>query len=169
MKQKHTMHHSTIVDADPDTVWAEVRDPMKLVEIVSGDAVRNVGWAEGGTLERVPSRYDFTLVFCEGLVEQEVAGRNEVKRSSTYRAVAPTMGVDGYLATIRVRPITNDPDRSYFEWSRELAIADDADREVVDSIIAMMENQTDAVRDFFAPPKHRPTKPQSTKPQSTRR
>jgi hypothetical protein len=147
------MHHSTILDADPDTVWAEVRDPMKLVKIVSGPAVKNVSWTEGGALERVPSRYDFTLAFNEGLVRQEVAGRNEVERSSTYRAIAPTMGISNYAATIRVRPITNDPDRSYFEWSRELAITDDADPEIVNSVIAMMENQTNSVRDHFAPPK----------------
>ncbi|WP_151479970.1 SRPBCC family protein [Streptomyces albicerus] len=153
IQRKHTMHHSTILDADPDTVWAEVRDPMKLVKIVSGPAVKNVSWTEGGALERVPSRYDFTLAFNEGLVQQEVAGRNEVERSSTYRAIAPTMGISNYAATIRVRPITNDPDRSYFEWSRELAITDDADPEVVHSVIAMMENQTNSVRDHFAPPK----------------
>lgn len=153
IQRKHTMHHSTIVEADPDTVWAEVRDALNLVKIVSGDAVKNVCWAEGGATERVPSRYDFTLVFCDGLVQQEVAGRNELERSQTYRAVAPTTGVDGYVATIRVRPITNDPDRSFFEWSRELTIAPDADPEVVESIIVMMENQTNSVRDYFASPK----------------
>ncbi|MBO8198446.1 SRPBCC family protein [Streptomyces smyrnaeus] len=150
IKRKHTMYHSTIVDADPDTVWAEVRDPMKVVKIVSGAAAKNVHWAEGGAPERVPSRYDFTLAFCDGLVQQEVAGRNEMERSSTYRAVAPATGVSGYVATIRVRPITNERDRSYFEWSRELTIADDADPEVVERIIGMMENQADSVRDHFA-------------------
>ncbi|MFF3343700.1 SRPBCC family protein [Streptomyces flavidovirens] len=150
IQRKHTMYHSTIVDADPDTVWAVVRDALKVVAIVSGDAVKDVCWAEGGAVERVPSRYDFTLVFNDGLVQQEVAGRNEVERSQTYRAVAPATGVDGYVATIRVRPITNDPGRSFFEWSRELTIADDADTEVVETIIAMMAKQADSIRDYFA-------------------
>ncbi|GAA3105156.1 SRPBCC family protein [Streptomyces echinatus] len=153
IQRKHTMYHSTILDAGPDSVWSEVRDPMKVVRIVSGPAVKNVHWADGGSLEKVPSRYDFTLVFNEGLVQQEIAGRDEVERSSTYRAVAPATGVDGYAATIRVRPITNDPHRSFFEWSRELTIAEDADPGVVEAIIAMMEKQTDAVRDHFALPK----------------
>jgi hypothetical protein len=150
IQRKHTMHHSTIVDAAPDTVWAEVRDPMKLVTIVSGPAVKDVTYADGGAPERVPARYDFTLVFNEGLVQQEVAGRNEVDRSQTYRAVAPATGVDAYLATIQVRPITNDPHRCYFEWSRELTIAEDAEPEEVEAIITMMAKQTDAVRDHFA-------------------
>ncbi|MCM6778865.1 SRPBCC family protein [Nocardia sp. CDC159] len=154
IQRKHTMHHSTIVDADPDTVWAVVRDAMQVVRIVSGHAARDVSWTEGGAVERVPARYDFTLVFNDGLVQQEVAGRDEVRRSQTYRAVAPTMGVTAYLATIRVRTITNDPNRSFFEWSRELTIAEDADPEVIEAIIAMMAKQTDAVRDHFAASGH---------------
>lgn len=150
INRKHTMYDSTILDADPDAVWSVVRDPMQVVKIVSGPAVKNVGWAEGGSADRVPARYDFTLVFNEGLVQQEVAGRNEVDRCSTYRAVAPTMGIDSYAATIRVRPITNEPGRSFFGWSRELVIADDADPDVVEAIITMMAKQTDSVRDHFA-------------------
>ncbi|MEU8890319.1 SRPBCC family protein [Streptomyces sp. NPDC048442] len=150
IQRKHTMYHSTVVDAGPDAVWAEVRDALNLVKIVSGDAVRDVCWAEGGSAERVPARYDFTLVFCDGLVQQEIAGRDEVERSQTYRAVAPTTGVDAYVATIRVRTITNDPERSFFDWTRELTIAEDADPEVVEGIIAMMAHQTDSVRDHFA-------------------
>ncbi|MCC5479824.1 SRPBCC family protein [Streptomyces barringtoniae] len=153
IKRKHTMYHSTVVDADPDVVWSVVRDPMQVVRIVSGPAVKDVGWAEGGSADRVPARYDFTLVFNEGLVQQEVAGRNEVDRSSTYRAVAPTMGIDSYAATIRVRPITNEPGRSFFDWSRELVIADDAEPDVVEAIVAMMAKQTDSVRDHFAAPR----------------
>jgi len=152
IQRKHTMYHSTVVDADPDSVWAVVRDALEVVGIVSGDGAKNVGWAEVGAVERVPSRYDFTLVFNDGLVQQEVAGRNEVERSQTYRAVAPTMGVDHYVATIQVRPITSDPSRSFFDWTRELTIAEDADREVVETIIALMEKQTDAIRDHFAAP-----------------
>ncbi|MCM2410616.1 MULTISPECIES: SRPBCC family protein [unclassified Streptomyces] len=150
IQRKHTMYDSTVIDADPDSVWAVVRDALKVVEIVSGDGVKDVGWAEGGTAERVPSRYDFTLVFNDGLVQQEVAGRNEVERSQTYRAVAPATGVDGYVATIRIREISNDPGRCFFEWSRELTIAEDADTEVVETIISLMAKQADSMRDHFA-------------------
>ncbi|MBF6333030.1 SRPBCC family protein [Nocardia transvalensis] len=150
IQRKHTMYHSTIVDADPDTVWAVVRDALKVVSIVSGPAATDVHWVDGGAPERVPSLYNFTLAFSGGLVQQEVAGRNEVERSQTYRSIEPTMGVDAYLATIRVRPITNDPNRCFFDWTRELTIADDADTDVVETIIAMMAKQTDSIRDHFA-------------------
>jgi hypothetical protein len=150
IQRKHTMYHSTVIDADPDTVWAVVRDAMQVVQIVSRPNAKNVHWADGGTVEKVPARYDFTLAFNEGLIQQEVAGRNEVDKSQTYRAIAPTMGVNSYEATIRVRPITNDPGRSFFDWSRTLEIADDADPQTIEAIIGMMEKQTDTVRDHFA-------------------
>ncbi|MEU8900473.1 SRPBCC family protein [Nocardia sp. NPDC048505] len=150
IQRKHTMYHSTVVDADPDTVWAVVRDALQVVSIVSGSAAKHVHWVEGGGPDRVPAPYNFTLVFSDGLVQQEVAGRNEVERSQTYRSLTPTMGVDAYHATIRVRPITNDPLRSFFDWTRELTIAEDADPGVVTTIIDLMAKQTDSVRDHFA-------------------
>ncbi|WP_329384278.1 SRPBCC family protein [Streptomyces sp. NBC_01351] len=150
IQRKHTMYDSTIIDATPDAVWAVVRDALKVVAIVSGDGAKNVGWAEGGSAERVPARYDFTLAFNDGLVQQEVAGRDEVLRSQSYRAIAPATGVDAYVATIRIREITNDPSRCFFDWTRELTIAEDADTEVVETIISLMAKQADSMRDHFA-------------------
>ncbi|WP_419992659.1 SRPBCC family protein [Streptomyces boninensis] len=150
LQRKHTMYHSTIIDAAPDEVWAVVRDALKVVSIVSGPGVKDVCWAEGGAVEKVPARYDFTMVFNDGLVQQEIAGRDEVNRAQTYRAIAPATGVDGYVATIRIREITNEPGRCFFDWSRELTIAPDADDEVVETIVSMMSKQADLMRDYFA-------------------
>ncbi|WP_040812742.1 SRPBCC family protein [Nocardia concava] len=150
IQRKHTMYHSSVVDADPDTVWTTVRDALRLVSIVSGPAAKDVHWVGDGGPERVPSLYNFTLVFSDGLVQQEVCGRDEEKRLQSYRSIEPTMGVQRYLGTIRVRPITNDPNRCFFDWTRELTIAADADTEVVETIIDMMAKQVDSVRDHFA-------------------
>ncbi|GHH52571.1 SRPBCC family protein [Streptomyces candidus] len=153
IQRKHTMYHSTVLDADPDTVWATIRDAMKILEIVSPgdmDVHRDVSWVEGGSVESVPGRYDFRLTLSGKVVQQEIAARDEINRTQSYRAVAPTSGVAGYEATIRVFPITNDPARSFFDWSRILEIAEDADLKVVEGIIGIMEKQTDAVRDHFA-------------------
>lgn len=153
IQRKHTMHHSTILEADPDTVWATVRDAMQILAIVSPgdlDIHTDVSWVEGGSVDTVPARYDFKLTLNGGLVQQEIAARDEIKKRQSYRAIAPTSGVASYEATIRVRHITNDPSRSFFEWSRILEIAEDADLNVVERIIDVMEKQTDAVRDHFA-------------------
>ncbi|MET9365736.1 SRPBCC family protein [Streptomyces sp. NPDC006632] len=153
IQRKHTMYHSTILDADPDTVWATVRDAMQILDIVSPgdlDIHRDVTWTEGGSVDTVPARYDFKLTLNGRLVQQEIAARDEINRTQSYRAVAPTSGVARYEATIRVFAITNDPNRSFFDWSRVLDIAEDADEKVVEAIIDVMEKQTDAVRDHFA-------------------
>ncbi|MFE4872016.1 SRPBCC family protein [Streptomyces sp. NPDC056682] len=153
IQRKHTMYHSTILEADPDTVWATVRDAMQILDIVSPgdlDIHRDVTWTEGGSVETVPARYDFKLTLNGRLVQQEIAARDEINKTQSYRAIAPTSGVASYEATIRVHAITNDPARSFFDWSRTLEIADDADLNVVAAIIAVMEKQTDAVRDHFA-------------------
>jgi hypothetical protein len=149
-KSKYTMHHSTVLDVDPDTAWAEVRDVVKLVKILFGDTVENVCWAEDGAPERVPSRYDFTLLPGRALVQQEVAGRNELERSVTYRTVARAVCLYDYVGTYRVLPVTDNPGRSYLEYSREFRITDDAVPEVADALIAMMANQINIVRDYFA-------------------
>ncbi|MEC3917013.1 SRPBCC family protein [Nocardia sp. CDC160] len=150
VQRKHTMYHSSVIDADPAAVWAVVRDALQLVSIVSGPAAKDVHWVGDAGPERVPALYNFTLVFSDGLVQQEIAGRDELQRSQTYRSIEPTMGVERYVATIRVREITNDPTRCFFDWERELTIEPGADLEVVETIIDMMAKQVDAVRDHFA-------------------
>jgi len=152
LKSKHSMHHSAVLDADPDTVWADVRDVVKMVKILFGDTVKDVRWTEDGAPERVPSRYDFTLLPTEDVVEQEIAGRDEVTRSLTYRTVGRALCIYDYVATYRVRPVTVDPGRSFLEYSRTFSVTDDADPELVNALVSMMENQINILRDYFASP-----------------
>lgn len=151
-KLRHTIHSSTVVDADPDSVWAELRDTVRLVKIVFGDAVVDVDWTEGGSPERVPARYDFTIVHTGDVARQEIVGRDELARTVTYRAHGRVLCILDYVGTYRVLPVTNDPGRSYVEWSREFKITDDATPEVIEGALGMMENQINSVRDFFAKP-----------------
>ncbi|HET9139153.1 hypothetical protein [Actinophytocola sp.] len=153
VEAKYTMHHSAVLDADPDTVWAEVRDAVNVVKILFGDTVENVGWTDDGAPERVPSRYNFTLLPAQALVQQQVAGRNELDRSLTYRSVARAVCLYDYVATYRVLPVSGDPGRSYLEYQREFKITDDAVPEVVDALMDMMANQINILRDYFATPK----------------
>lgn len=89
-KQRYKVHHSTVLDASAEAVWAE----------------------------RIPARYAFTVLPGHDLFQQEVAGRDEVQRVITYRAVARALCVVDYVATHRVHEVTNDPERSYLEWTR---------------------------------------------------
>ncbi|MFI7676569.1 SRPBCC family protein [Actinophytocola sp. NPDC049390] len=153
IKPKHTMYQTTVLEAGPDTVWAEVRNVLNLVKILFGDTVGDMTWVDGGSPDLVPSRYEFRMLHNGGLVQQEVAGRNEVERSLTYRTTAPVLCLYDYVATYRILPVTNDPGRSFMEYSREFMVTDDAEPEIVESLMTMMDHQISAVRDYFATPK----------------
>ncbi|WP_410589828.1 SRPBCC family protein [Amycolatopsis sp. lyj-23] len=153
IKPKHTMYQTTVLDAEPDAVWAEVRNVLNLVKILFGDTVGNLQWVEDGTPDRVPARYEFLMLQNQGLVQQEVVGRNEVERSLTYRTVAPVLCLYDYVATYRVFPVTNDPGRSFLEYRREFMVTDDAAPEIVEALMSMMDNQISVVRDYFAAPR----------------
>jgi hypothetical protein len=147
------MYQTSVLEAAPDAVWAEVRDVLNLVKILFGDTVGNKKWVEGGSPDVVPSRYEFTMLHNGGLVQQEVVGRNEVERTVTYRTVAPVLCLYDYVATYRVVPVTNDPNLSFIEYSREFMVTDDAEPEIVESLMTMMDHQISAVRTYFATPK----------------
>lgn len=153
IKPNHTIYQTTVLEADPDSVWAEVRDVLKLVKILFGDTVGNMHWVADGSPERVPSRYEFTMLHNQSLVQQEVVGRNETARTVTYRTVAPMPCLYDYVATHRILPVTNEPGRSFMEYSREFMVTDEAAPEIVESLMAMMDNQITVVRDYFATPK----------------
>ena len=153
IKPKHTMYQTSVLEAGPDTVWAEVRDVLNLVKILFGDTVGGMTWVEGGSPELVPSRYEFTMLHNGGRCQQEVAGRNEVARTVTYRTAAPVLCLYDYVATYRIIPVTNDPDISFIEYSREFMVTDDAEPEIVEALMAMMDQQIGAMRDYFARPK----------------
>jgi hypothetical protein len=150
VKRKYTMYHSAVLDADPDAVWAEIRDGVNLVKVLFGDAVENVQWAEDGAAERVPSRYEFTVVPSNDLIQQEIVGRNEVQRTLTYRIVGQALGIHDYTGNYRILPVTTDPDVSFLEWSREFMVAEAVPAEMADQVLAMMDNQINALRAYFA-------------------
>ena len=152
-KPKHTMYQTSVLEAAPDAVWAEVRNVLNVVKILFGDTVGDVKWVEGGSPERVPSRYEFTMLHNGGRCQQEVVGRDEVARTVTYRTAAPVLCLYDYVATYRVIPVTNDPGLSFIEYTREFMVTDDAEPEIVESLMTMMDHQIGALRDYFATPK----------------
>ncbi|GAB1514615.1 SRPBCC family protein [Actinophytocola sp. KF-1] len=155
IKPKYRMYLSTVVDAAPDAVWAEARDALNLVKILFGGTVDGMTWVDGGSPDLVPSRYEFRMPLNGCLVQQEVAGRNEVDRALTCRTTAPVLCLYDYVATYRVLPVTNDAGRSFLEFTREFKVTDDAEPAVVESLVSMMENQISVARDYFATPDQR--------------
>src|SRR5215213_6011926 len=142
---KYSVYHSAVLDAGPDEVWREVRDMMVLLDIVFGDGVKNVHWTDGGSAHKVPSPFEFTLLPNHELAQEEVVGRSEPDRSLTYRLVAEVLFMVDYVATYRVRPVTNEPGRSFMDWEREFSLVPGAPDGFLDDLDAIFAQQLAAM------------------------
>lgn len=150
LKPEYTVYHSSVLDADPATVWAEVRDIMQLLDIVFGSNIKNPHWVQGGSVKKVPSMFEFTLLPGGDVVREEVIGRSEHERSLTYRSVGQVLSIIDYVATYRLLPVTNDPTRSFIEWSREFRVVEDADPGFLPFIEELIGQEIDTVKAHFA-------------------
>jgi Polyketide cyclase / dehydrase and lipid transport len=150
LKPKYLVYHSAVFDASPDEVWAVARDILQMVEIVFGDSVENVKWVQSGSVKKVPSSFKFTLLPNHDVVNEEVVGRSESERSLTYRTVGQVLSIVDYLATYRVKPVTNDG-RSFLEWSREFRLVEGTNvDEFLSFFLPLMENEIATVKAYFA-------------------
>ncbi len=148
--RKYSAYHSAVLDADPDEVWAEVRDMMVLLDIVFGEGVEDAHWTRGGSAEKVPSQFEFTLLPNHDLAREEVVGRSEADRSLTYRSVEQVLFIVDYLATYRVRPVTDEPGRSFIDWHREFRVVPGAPAGFVDDLEALFAQEIANVKAHFA-------------------
>lgn len=150
LKPKYTVHHSIVVDTNPEKVWTEVRDIMQLLAIVSGGDVKNPRWVNGGSAEKVPSMYEFTLASGGDVVKEEVIGRSEHERSLTYRLSGEVLGIIESVATYRVVPVTTDPNRSFIEWSREFRVVEGTAPEFFRFLEELIDQGMEIVKAHFS-------------------
>jgi hypothetical protein len=132
-----------------DTAWEVMRNILRVVEIAFGGAVENVQWMKGGSLDKVPARYQFTLVPGGNVVNEEVTGRSEHGRSLTYRTIGQALSLVDYVATYRVLPVTNDG-RSFLGWSREFRVVEGADPGFIEGFMDLLAREVGAVKAHFA-------------------
>ena len=105
---------STVIDAPADQVWARIRDFNGLPDW-HGGMVAASEIEDGKAGDQVGAVRSFTLTNGDHLREQLLA-HSDSDRSYTYDFQKhPFDGVENYVATIRVTPVT-DGDRSFVEW-----------------------------------------------------
>ena len=149
IEPKYHVYHSTVLDADADTVWAVVRDVLQIAEISLGSAVENVRWKKGSSVEEVPAQFRFTLLPDGDVVNEEVIARSEPERSLTYRSIGQVLSIVDYVATYHVLPVTNDG-RSFIEWSREFRVVDGAAPDFLEGFLELLGQEIAAVKAYFA-------------------
>lgn len=150
IEARYHVYDSAVLDAPIEEVWQEVRDITNLVPILFGDSVKEYGYVDGGSAEKVPSRFAFTLTSGERSLE-EVIARSEIEHSVTYRIHGQIFGIEKYIGTYRLRRITTEPDKTFLEFPREFGVAAGHDpNKVVPAIAALTAKEVATLKAYFA-------------------
>lgn len=147
---RYHVYDSAVLDAPVETVWEVIRDIVHLLPIVFGDAVKDYRWVDGGSADKVPSRFQFTLAASGETALEEVVARSEVERSLTYRMLGQVVGIEGYVATYTLKRITHTPGKTFIDWPREFSVVAGQDpAEVVPAIAALTAQEVAALEKYF--------------------
>ncbi|MBP5858357.1 SRPBCC family protein [Marivibrio halodurans] len=122
---------STVIDAPVDAVWAAIRDfnSHKFWHPAIADSVIEDGRAgdEVGCVRR------FILSDGESVLRERLLALDDRERSFTYCLTDAPIPLDGYVATVRLRPVS-DGDRTFWDWRSEFTCPPSRRAELVELV-----------------------------------
>jgi hypothetical protein len=121
---------STIIDAAAENVWARVRDFNALPQ-----------WHPGIADSRIENSDPSDRIGCirhfhrrdGGMIRERLLALSDYDYSCTYSILESPMGVDNYVATLKLTPVT-DGARTFAEWSAEFDCVESRERELTELI-----------------------------------
>jgi len=124
------VYTSSVIDAPADAVWQIVRDFNGLPN-----------WHPAIAESRIESGVPSDRVGCVrnfrtrdgGVIREQLLTLSDFEYECTYSILESPMGVDNYIATLKLTPIT-DGNRTFAEWSAEFDCAPDRERELTQLI-----------------------------------
>ena len=117
---------STVVNARNDRVWARVRDFNGLPNWHPAIAESRI---EGGEpADKIGCVRDFRLRNGDR-IREKLLGLSDFDMFCTYSILESPMGVENYVATLRLTPVT-DGDKTFLEWSAEFDCAPEREAEL---------------------------------------
>lgn len=141
-----TIFVSSIIDAPADDVWSKIRDFNNLP-----------GWHPGIKDSAIEGDLAGDQVGCirnfnlhdGGNIREQLLAMSDPDRSCTYSILESPMGVENYVATLRLLPVT-DGNRTYAEWTAEFDCAQEAEAELLDMISnGVFQGGFDALKRIF--------------------
>ena len=121
---------SSVIDVPVERVWSHVRDFNDLPKWVPAVADSRI---EGGVAHsKVGCVRNFNLKDGGNLREQLLA-LSDCDHSVTYNILVSPMGVQNYVATLQLTPVT-DGERTFAQWTAEFDCDAGRERELVDDI-----------------------------------
>lgn len=120
------VYSSSVIDAPADRVWEVVRDFNGLPDwhpLIADSRI------EGGlAADRVGCIRNFRTRD-GGLIREQLLALSDYDYECTYAILESPMGVDNYVATLKLTPIT-DGNRTFAEWSAEFDCDEAREREL---------------------------------------
>jgi hypothetical protein len=124
------VYTSSVIDAPADQVWGRVRDFNGLPDWTPFVAESRI---EGGLpSDRVGCIRNFQLRD-GGTIREQLLALSDFEYSCTYSILESPMGVENYVATLKLTPVT-DGGRTFAEWSAEFDCAWGREHELAQSI-----------------------------------
>ena len=121
---------STILDAPTDAVWQVLRDFNGHDRWHPAIAESRI---EGGEpADKIGCIRDFRLRNGDR-IREKLLGLSDYDMFCTYSILESPMGVENYVATLRLTPVT-DGDQTFLEWTAEFDCAPERETELVNNI-----------------------------------
>jgi hypothetical protein len=138
---------SSVIDASADTVWQRVRDfnalPVWHPAIADSRIENNEPSDRIGCVRHFHTRDG-------GMIRERLLALSDFDFSCVYEILESPMGVDNYVATLKLTPIT-DGARCFAEWSAEFDCAPGRERELNDTIgTGVFQGGFDALKRHYA-------------------
>ncbi len=121
---------SSVIDAAADSVWSRIRDfnalPQWHPAIADSRIENNQPSDQVGCIRHFHTRDG-------GMIRERLLALSDFDFSCTYEILESPMGVDSYVATLKLTPVT-DGGRCFAEWSAEFDCAEKHERELTRTI-----------------------------------
>lgn len=124
------VYRSTVLNAPTDRVWSAIRDFNGLPSWHPGIAESRIEQSQPS--DKIGCVRNFKLKDGGGIREQLLA-LSDYDYSCTYSILESPMGVDNYVATFRLAPVT-DGAMTFIEWEAEFDCAPERSGELVEII-----------------------------------
>jgi hypothetical protein len=124
------VYSSSVIPASASAVWGVVRDFNALPK-----------WTGFVTESRIEQNAPSDKVGCirnlrlnnGGIVRERLLALSDYEMSCTYAILESSMGVENYISTLRLIPVT-ESDHTFAEWSAEFDAAPDREAALVEDI-----------------------------------
>lgn len=140
------VYTSSVIDAGAEAVWARVRNFNGLPD-----------WHPGIADSRIENNEPADRVGCirhfhtreGGLIREQLLALSDYDYSCTYAILESPMGVEQYVATLKLTPIT-DGNRTFAEWSAEFECEPGRERALSEQIgQGVFQSGFDALKRHF--------------------